>query len=40
VRLFASTLTLGEVRPKIKELMNQLFRDVPSGAGRSSLWLG
>lgn len=35
VRLLASTLTLDQVRPKIKELVNQLFRDVPSGAGRS-----
>ncbi|MBI4165171.1 MAG: RtcB family protein [Acidobacteria bacterium] len=34
VRLLASTLTLDEVRPKIKELVNQLFRDIPSGAGR------
>ena len=34
VRLLASTLTVNEVRPKIKELINQLFRDVPSGAGR------
>ena len=35
VRLLASTLTVDQVRPKIKELVNQLFRDVPSGAGRS-----
>ena len=34
VRLLASTLTVDEVRPKIKELVNQLFRDIPSGAGR------
>ena len=34
VRLLASTLTADEVRPKIKELINQLFRDVPCGAGR------
>jgi tRNA-splicing ligase RtcB (3'-phosphate/5'-hydroxy nucleic acid ligase) len=34
VRLLASTLTVDEVRPKIRELVNQLFRDVPSGAGR------
>ncbi|MBZ5563240.1 MAG: RtcB family protein [Acidobacteriia bacterium] len=34
VRLLASTLTLEEVRPKIKDLINQLFRDIPSGAGR------
>lgn len=35
VRLLASTLTLDKVRPKIRELVNQLFRDIPSGAGRS-----
>ncbi len=34
VRLVASTLTLEEVRPKIRELVNQLFRDIPSGAGQ------
>jgi len=34
VRLLASTLTLEEVRPKIRELVNQLFRDIPSGAGQ------
>ena len=36
VRLLASTLTLDEVRPKIKELVNQLFRDIPSGAGQAA----
>jgi len=35
VRLLASTLTLDDVRPKIRELVNQLFRDIPSGAGHS-----
>jgi len=35
VRLLASTLTLDEVRPKLRELVNQLFRDVPCGAGQS-----
>ncbi|TAM80680.1 MAG: RtcB family protein [Acidobacteria bacterium] len=34
VRLLASTLTIEDVRPKIRELVNQLFRDIPSGAGR------
>ncbi len=34
VRLLSSTLTLDEVRPKIRELVNQLFRDIPSGAGQ------
>jgi tRNA-splicing ligase RtcB len=34
VRLLASTLNVDEVRPKIREIVNQLFRDVPSGAGR------
>jgi tRNA-splicing ligase RtcB len=35
VRLLASTLALEEVRPKIRELVNQLFRDIPTGAGHS-----
>jgi len=35
VRLLASALTLEEVRPKIRELVNQLFRDVPCGVGQS-----
>ena len=34
VRLLASTLTVDGVRPKLRELVNQLFRDIPSGAGR------
>jgi tRNA-splicing ligase RtcB len=34
VRLLSSTLTAEEVRPKIRELINQLFRDIPSGAGQ------
>jgi tRNA-splicing ligase RtcB len=33
VRLLASTLTQDDVRPKLRELVNQLFRDVPSGTG-------
>jgi tRNA-splicing ligase RtcB len=35
VRLLASTLAVEDVRPKIRELVNQLFRDIPSGAGQS-----
>jgi len=34
VRLLASTLALDDVAPKLRELVNQLFRDVPSAAGR------
>ncbi len=34
VRLLASSLPVDEVRPRTRELINQLFRDVPSGAGR------
>jgi tRNA-splicing ligase RtcB len=34
VRLLASTLTEEQVRPKLRELVNQLFRDIPSGAGQ------
>ena len=33
VRLLASTLTREEVTPRLRELVNQLFRDVPSGTG-------
>ena len=35
VRLLGSSLTRGEVHTKIRELVNQLFRDIPSGAGHS-----
>jgi len=34
VRLLASSLRREEVTPKLRELVNQLFRDVPSGTGR------
>jgi len=34
VRLLSSSLSVEEVRPKIKDLINQLFRDIPSGAGQ------
>ena len=33
VRLLRSELTAGQVRPRIKELVDQLFRDVPCGVG-------
>ena len=33
VRLLASTLRKEDVTPKLRELVNQLFRDVPSGTG-------
>src|SRR5215831_7444011 len=36
VRLLNSSLTLKDVRPKLRELVHQLFRDVPSGTGQSS----
>src|SRR3989442_2514628 len=36
VRLLSSNLTLKEVRPKLRELVHQLFPDVPSGTGPSS----
>jgi tRNA-splicing ligase RtcB (3'-phosphate/5'-hydroxy nucleic acid ligase) len=35
VRLLASSLDLEDVRAKVSELVNQLFRDVPCGAGRN-----
>jgi tRNA-splicing ligase RtcB len=34
VRLLGSSLQLEETRPRIRDLVNQLFRDVPCGAGR------
>lgn len=33
VRLLATNLHLDEVAPKLRDLVNQLFRDVPSGTG-------
>jgi tRNA-splicing ligase RtcB len=33
VRLLGSSLTKDEVTPRLRELVNQLFRDVPSGTG-------
>ena len=33
VRLLASTLDRDEVAPELRDLVNQLFRDVPSGTG-------
>jgi tRNA-splicing ligase RtcB len=35
VRLLGSSLTRGDVLPKLRELVNQMFRDIPSGAGQS-----
>ncbi len=34
VRLLSSSLTVEQVRPKIRELVNQLFRDIPTGTGQ------
>jgi tRNA-splicing ligase RtcB len=36
VRLLGSNLTKKDVKPKLRELVHQLFRDVPSGTGQSS----
>ena len=33
VRLVATSLTEGEVRPRLRDLVNQVFRDVPCGTG-------
>ncbi len=35
VRLLSSNLTLNDVRPRLRDLVHQLFRDAPSGAGHS-----
>jgi tRNA-splicing ligase RtcB (3'-phosphate/5'-hydroxy nucleic acid ligase) len=36
VRLLTSNLLLKDVKPRLRELVHQLFRDVPCGAGQSS----
>jgi len=36
VRLLGSTLTVKDVKPKLRDLVHQLFRDIPSGTGQSS----
>lgn len=36
VRLLGSSLTVADVRPRLRDLVQQLFRDIPSGAGQSS----
>jgi tRNA-splicing ligase RtcB len=33
VRLIRTSLTAGEVRPRLREVIDQVFRDVPCGAG-------
>ncbi len=35
VRLLGSSLFIKDVRPKLRDLVHQLFRDIPSGAGQS-----
>jgi tRNA-splicing ligase RtcB len=37
VRLLASPLSRNEVQPNLEPLLNQLFRDIPCGAGRRGL---
>ncbi len=37
VRLLASPLQVEEVEPKLQPLLNQLFRDIPCGAGKQGL---
>src|SRR5438034_1361446 len=36
VRLVATPLHVGDMKPRLKELLDQLFRDVPAGAGKGS----
>src|SRR6185503_9371019 len=36
VRLLSSNLRAKDVKPKLRDLVHQLFRDVPSGTGQSS----
>ena len=35
VRLLGTSLRLDDVRPKLKDLVHQLFRDIPSGTGQA-----
>ncbi|PYV90858.1 MAG: RNA-splicing ligase RtcB [Acidobacteria bacterium] len=37
VRLLASSFSESEVRPRLEQLLNQLFRDIPCGTGRRGL---
>jgi tRNA-splicing ligase RtcB len=37
VRLLASPFEVEETRPRLHDLLNQLFRDIPCGTGRSGL---
>jgi tRNA-splicing ligase RtcB (3'-phosphate/5'-hydroxy nucleic acid ligase) len=37
VRLLASDVSLGDVNLKLDELLNQMFRDIPCGAGKSGI---
>jgi tRNA-splicing ligase RtcB len=37
VRLLASPLKRGQVEPQVRDLVNQIFRDVPCGTGKESL---
>lgn len=37
VRLLATPIMENEIRPRLEQLLNQLFRDIPCGTGRSGL---
>src|SRR2546426_8810191 len=37
VRLLGSPFELTDVRPKLEQLLNQLFRDIPCGTGKKGL---
>jgi tRNA-splicing ligase RtcB (3'-phosphate/5'-hydroxy nucleic acid ligase) len=36
VRLLSSSLTVTDVKPRLRELIHQLFRDIPAGTGQNS----
>jgi len=36
VRLLGTSLTIEDVRPKLREIVHQVYRDVPAGTGKSS----
>ena len=38
VRLLGSSLAIKDVKPRLRDLVHQLFRDVPSGVGQTNRW--
>src|SRR5687768_11345378 len=36
VRLMSTSLAVDEVRPRVRDIVNQMFRDIPTGVGASN----